>query len=71
MPQIQNAILGRDVDLSGFTPRNVGTPADFNFDLSGIQLSPPIAVDDRTSRGIDQVNRGGKVGRDNVRRRIK
>ena len=43
LPQIQNAILGRDIDLAGFTPRNVGQPSDFNFDLSGINVgvTPP------------------------------
>ncbi|MCH8328527.1 MAG: hypothetical protein IID15_08420 [Candidatus Marinimicrobia bacterium] len=38
LPQIQNAILGRDIDLAGFVPRNVGQPSDFNFDLSGINV---------------------------------
>lgn len=43
LPQIQNAILGRDIDLAGFVPRNVGQPSDFNFDLSGINVgvTPP------------------------------
>lgn len=34
LPQIQNAILGRPVDLSGFKARQIGQPQDFNFEPS-------------------------------------
>jgi len=34
LPQIQNALLGKPVDLSGFKPRSVGSPSSFNTDVS-------------------------------------
>ena len=40
LPQIQRAILGQPVDLSGFTARTIGAPESFNFDLSGFRQEP-------------------------------
>lgn len=41
LPQIQSAILGQPVDLSGFQARSVGAPSSFNFDLSGFRDPAP------------------------------
>lgn len=40
LPQIQNAILGRPTDLSGFQARSIGAPSSFNFDLSRFARKP-------------------------------
>ena len=34
LPQIQNALMGNPIDLSGFQSRSIGTPESYNFDLS-------------------------------------
>ena len=34
LTQVQRAILGQDVDLSGFQAKTVGAPESFDFDLS-------------------------------------
>lgn len=72
LPQIQNAILGRNIDLSGFTPRNVGQPSDFNFDLSGIQLGTPLITDNTNrfeAREIQQLL-AGRGSFDPTRRKL-
>ena len=44
LPQIQNALLGQPVDLSGFQGRQIGSPRDFQFDLSRFQPQPQQAA---------------------------
>lgn len=71
LPQIQNAILGRDIDLSGFTPRSVGQPSNFNFDLSGIQsqaLPAPTQLG-QPQPGADFIRRIEARERDTTTRR--
>lgn len=43
LTEIQKAILGQGVDLSGFKARSVGAPESFDFDLSRFR-QPPAAV---------------------------
>jgi hypothetical protein len=40
LPQIQNAILGNPVDLTGFNARQIGQPSDFNIDLAQFRPQP-------------------------------
>ena len=40
LPQIQNAILGNPVDLSGFNARQIGQPSEFNIDLAQFRPQP-------------------------------
>jgi len=54
LPQIRNAILGLETDLSGFTPRTVGTPESFNFDLSGLRPEPVAATPGTTTPGASR-----------------
>ena len=81
LPQIQRAILGQPVDLSGFTARTIGAPESFNFDLSGFRQEPEpevvapvispttniLPVRDRFSRGRGIT--GVRTG--NIRTRLK
>ena len=41
LPQIQNAIMGNPVDLSGFQAMQIGQPSDYALDLSAFQKKAP------------------------------
>ena len=79
LPQIQRAILGQPVDLSGFTARTIGAPESFNFDLSEFRQEPEAVIPPTTQgRNFEPFrniltggnSRLGNLGRA-TRRRIK
>lgn len=49
LPQIQNAIMGNPVDLSGFQAMQIGQPSDYSLDLSAFRKKPTPA----NSSGFD------------------
>jgi len=63
LPQIQNALLGRPVDLTGFQAQSVGDPASFNFDLSGVRPDRPAEPDPEPVRKRPTGFEGFRTGR--------
>jgi len=53
LPQIQNAIMGNPIDLSGFNARQIGQPSDFNIDLAQFRPQPTPAPAVAPSAGFN------------------
>ena len=66
LPQIQRAIRGQPVDLSGFQARSVGAPESFNFDLSGFRREPEATIGTQGTQGKTSGSRLGLFGKRNI-----
>lgn len=57
LPQIQNAIMGNPVDLSGFTARQIGSAPSFNTDIYKPQEVAPTPAAEPFQFDLDAFNK--------------